>query len=204
MQLLPSHSILQILDALVSLDSLSAPSFQFRELPRSCLSPSPCATAWKLSLQAEAGQSCGSSHFSVSFSGINLPIDWCLVSYKSLFPIACLVFIVSVWGQIWSLLIHLVGSRSQAHTEILLFLGPRQVEIFPHPPTPISVCSFSFSYELFIIVAHFYWKFNIFSYQFVWALYVFFLGPHYSVQTMRQQLAIRNLFCYGSLTWRVI
>ena len=33
-------------------------------------------------------------------SGITLPIDWCLVLWKSLFPTACLVFIVSVWGQI--------------------------------------------------------------------------------------------------------
>lgn len=76
MQLFPSHySILQILDALVSLDSLSAPSFQLRELPRLCLSPPPCVRTWKPSLKADTGNHVAHLIFLPHYSGITLPTD---------------------------------------------------------------------------------------------------------------------------------
>lgn len=147
-------TILQILDAFVSLDSLLHLS-NSRSLLGSVwvllpVAP-PCARAWKLS-QGRSWAIMWLASFFPHLSGITVLIDWCPLSFKSLFPIVCPLFscfrheVKS--GHCYSVL---VGSRSQAQSVLYVFTFRLFIGLKNLPPTFVSNFSFS-SYELSIIV----------------------------------------------------
>lgn len=158
LQLSPSHySILQILDALIFLDSPFLLSTQ-----RPWAENSIKADALKKLCQGTR-QSGGLPQFSsVSQESLSSLTDVHCFTNNYL-----LKFIhISVASGMRIYLVTITPSSLEAKVKpalyFYLFSVPSQGDIFSPPPPPFLLITCFFSYELSMTVTHFYWKFNIF------------------------------------------